>query len=672
MKKRLWISTSPILFLLLAGIAIPSFHATQSAWAANCEPTDAENRPSIEELVGPLEEKPQARKPGEDQAKQEQTLAERREKQVREAREAAIDRLTAKLQTSLDDPNLWLSRARIRAQINQREGAIVDLTQFMKLKGKSAEQLAERGKLYYSLNQFDKAEADLNEAVQLEPDNPEILFARGKLYIDQWKTQQAYGDFSKVIAMQPKHKMARYNRAYLLMSIRMTEDNSRQAVEDLQTVIDMDPDWVLARYHYVRLLRALGRYEEVIPHANFVIWHEPDSECMYLYRSSAYRNLDKFDLALQDATKYIEFNPRDESRILTRALLYSRMKEHEKAIDDWKHYLKILPDYIAGHYQLAESYAALKRYDEAIAVHDKLMQLEPENSDWLRNRARLKADAGDFQGALADVTTSIDMGATNYHDRANVYREMGEHAKAWADDVYQTTAVKAFVGRSKEYEQELIEEEKDLIVHVEQQLKLLEAGEKLTRRKAFRPHNEHFAWGGYWLEGLTSLVTSDDVEKQKIGVQGFRYFVDNVQVCPIPPKETQSAVNALTKFAAGKHPKPLKFEARVLAQALGVLQVANDPKVDATQPGCLHFKRFEIAKDQQGRYRKFFHTGIEWVQHIAKDHAFRFREIRRTPQFIEMYDLNRGIWIRLEADQAIRSFNHKDWEFIAMGEITER
>lgn len=662
------IAIRPIGFLALIAVASLGLNASQKAWSANCEPTDGENRKSLEELVGPLEEKT----PEENKAEQEQRLAERRAKEVRELHQAEIDRLTAKLQTALDDPNLWLSRARLRAKIHLREGAISDLTQFMKLKGKSAEQLAERGKLYYGLHQFDEAEADLNEAVELEPDNPEILFARGKLYIDQWKTREAYSDFSKVIEMEPRHKMARYNRAYLLLGVRMTEENARQAEEDLETVIDIDPDWVLARYHFVRLLRALERHEEVVRHASFVIWHEPNSDCMYLYRCTAYRSLEKFDLALPDANKYIELNPRDKSRYFTRALLYKLMREHEKAIDDWKQYLEFRSEDMAAYYHLADSYSDLKRYEDAIAVHDRMIELEPTKPNLIRDRARVKADAGDFQGALADVNTSIEMGATNYHDRADIYRNMGEHAKAWRDDAYQSYAVEEFMGRTKQYEQELVKEEVVLAAHVEEQLKLLQAGEKLTDLKTFRPHNEHSAWGRYWLEGLTSLVSSDDIETQKIGVQGFRLFVDHLQVYPIPPKETQVAIDTLNKMSKGNYPKSLKFEIDVLAKSLDVLLVANNPKIEACKPGSLHFQRYEIPKDQQGRFRYFFHTGIEWVQHIGREHAFRFRELRRTPEFIEMYDLDRGIWMRLAPDHAERSFNNKDWEFIAKGEITKR
>ena len=326
-----------------------------------------------------------------------------------------------------------------------------------------------------------------------------------------------------------------------------------------------------------------------------------------------------------------------------------------------------------GYRSLIKSYEALKRYEEALEAWDHVVEIEPNNSDWPRFRGLLKADAGDYYGALADLTTSIEMGSTHYGNRAYVYRKLGEHAKAWADDhINQPAAVKAFVGKTLEYEQELLDEEKELAAHIDEQLKELEAGEELTQRAAFRPHFRHPAWGRLWLAKLTSLVTSEDAEKQKDGIQGFRDFVDNIQVYPIPPDETEAAIDALTKIANGEHSRQLKYQARVLALGLGVLQVANDPKIDATQPDSLHFKRFEITKDKQGRYRYFFHTGIEWVQHIAKEHAFRFREIRRTPEFIEMFDLDRGIWMRLEADRAKRSFNNKDWEFNAKGEITKR
>ncbi|WP_146115542.1 MULTISPECIES: tetratricopeptide repeat protein [Pirellulaceae] len=669
MTKRFWIIAPFLSFTLLIGLIGSN---TRQAWAANCEPTDGENRPSIEELVGPLDKNPQEKTPDEVKAEQEQTDAQRREKQVRELRQAEIDRLTAKLQTSLDDPNLWLTRARIRAEIDQREGAISDLTQFMKRKGKSAEQLAQRGKLYYSLNQFDEAEADLNEAVQLEPDNTEMLYARGKLYIDQWKTQEAYRDFSKVIAIEPRHKMARFNRGYLLMGVKGSYGNYRQALEDLKIVVDIDPDWVLARYHYVRVLHSLGKSEEVIRHATFVLWHEPDSECMYSYRSAAYRFLDKFDLALSDATKYMEFNPRAESRIGMRAAIYTRMGEHEKAIDDWKTYLKIKPNSVDGYDNLIESYKALKRYDDALAVYDKVMELEPNNSDWPRFRGMLKGDVGDFQGALADLTTSIEMGGNNYDNRANIYDDMGEYAKAWADRVYQTYAVKAFVGKTIEYEQELADEEKVLAALVEQQINLLQTGKRLTRSKSLWPHNKHSAWGGYWLRGLTSLVTSDNAETQKLGVQGFRDFVDNLRACPLPPEETQTAVDALNKLAAGDQPEPIKKEASILAKDLAVLQVANDPQTEAWQPGSLYFKTFTIEKDEQGRSTEFRQFDMGWLERKKGSGENRFREIRRTPQFIEMYALDRALWVRLEVDQAKWSFDRENWKLIGKGEITQR
>ncbi|PQO36803.1 hypothetical protein C5Y96_06450 [Blastopirellula marina] len=230
--------------------------------------------------------------------------------------------------------------------------------------------------------------------------------------------------------------------------------------------------------------------------------------------------------------------------------------------------------------------------------------------------------------------------------------------RAWADDF------------PNQYAENVVDEEEQLINHIEQQLVQLQNGKRLTGDQTFRPHEKHPAWGRYWLEGLTSLVTSNDVETQKLGVRGFRQFVDNMQDNPIPPAETKIAVDAIKKFAGGDHPNSLKFEANTLAQGLGVLQVANDPKTKARPPGSLPFEQFVIENDQRGRRREFNHTGLDWTQRITGDNIYRFRETRRTPQYIEMYDLTRGIWMRLEPDQAKRSFDYEEWEFIAKGEFT--
>ncbi len=663
-----------LLSLLALAIAVAMHGTSSTAWGIGCEPGEAQDLKSIEELVGPIDERAKKLTEAEQKAKQEQRVAEQRAKEIRDMQKAEIDRITAKLQTSLDDPNLWLSRARIRTELGEREGAITDLTQYMKLQGQSAEILAERGKLQLSLNHFDKAEADLNEAVKLEPENPDVLFARGKIFIEQWKTAEAYGDFSKAIEIDPNHLDARYNRAYLLLGVRFTYGNCRAAVQDLKVVVEAKPDWLLARYHYVRALHGYGKSEEVIRHATYVIWHDPESECMYSYRSMAYKFTKQYEKAMLDATKYMEFNPRDAARVVRRAEIFIAMEDWEKALADLNTFLEARPENASGYRARADVHEELRNYEASIKDWDKMVELEPENSDWPRFRGMVKRDAGDHDGALADLNMAMSMSPLSgalRNNRSIIYKEMGEHAKAWADEASQTRAVKESIGKLHEYDELVAEEKQKLTALIEEQLAILREGKSLNHQ-IFWKHDQHPEWDTLWITALLSLLESEDKSMQENGLRGFEKFVMRVDAYPISQENTDRSIAALETFAAADHPEPLKKKATILAKNLGVLFEVNQPDYEGSQPESLHFKKLTLEADEQGRPCEFTRIGIEWLEKKERYTTNRFREIRHTPEFIELYSMDRHLWVRLHADKATWSWDRKNWKLIGHGEITKR
>ncbi|MBI1247555.1 hypothetical protein GC197_06870 [bacterium] len=643
----------------------------------SCEPEENGGREGLKQLVGPIDEKPNLTD-AEKEAAAKKRAEDERERLMRERLDAEAKKLTNQLQTSLDNIKLWEARARIRTKLGRRESAISDWTEVLKLKP-SSDVLAKRGDLWSSLNEFEKAEADLNEAVQMEPENPEILYIRGKVYLEQWKTGPAFNDFSKVIEIDPQHKMARFQRAYLLMGVATTNANQRAAAKDLKIVVDADPDWLAARYHYVR---ALSGYEEsareLVKHASYVLWHDPDSDCMHMYRAKAYAQLKQFDLALKDANDYMEANPRDPLRVTVRAIVYTDMENHEKAIGDWTTRLKYKHDSELALYNRAKSYGAIGHHQEGIDDWTRLIELDPKNHKWNRLRAFAKEKQHDYAGALEDMTIAIQkapMGSQLYGNRAFIYDQIGEHAKARAEREKAELISATWSGERKKRKLELQQAEEkakqELTPHVAEQIEKLKQDQK-WEWKAMKLHCKSQAWGPIWLDSLTKLLADPDEKNQARALNGIQTLIDNNNLYPFTPELTQRTVDTLQQFAQQKQKQNQRMgnRAKTIAKVLKVLQKINDPETTIFEPGGIYFRKFTYPKDEAGRPGEFVYFAFSWYEEKKGADRMHFRETRRTPEYIELFDIKRALYVRLYSDKAFWSFTKEKWILIGEGKTS--
>jgi len=116
-----------------------------------------------------------------------------------------------------------------------------------------------------------------------------------------------------------------------------------KAEKHLLRAIEINPNLAMAHYHYSWALYLWGRMEEAI-HEHIL------------------------------AQKYDPFNPLHTSWL---AALYSYDGQNEKAITTAEEGLKIQEDYVVSYYVLGITYLKLGRVDEAIAAHQKLVELLP-------------------------------------------------------------------------------------------------------------------------------------------------------------------------------------------------------------------------------------------------------------------------------------------------------
>ncbi|PQO42649.1 tetratricopeptide repeat protein [Blastopirellula marina] len=674
---------------LASGIA-PSF-----IFGAGCEPEAITSLRSLEETFGP----PPVQKA--DPNKEAQQLAElkriaaQHEKLRREKLEQDAVGVTNRLQTSLNNPNLWLARARIRQELGHREAAISDLTEVLNLQSESVEALTLRGQLWTELNEFDKAENDLSQAIKLDRDNAEGYFGRGTMYMEQWNTLRAINDFSRAIQLDPDHKMAHYNRAYLVLGLDLPESIREQAANDLKRVLELDPDMLPAHFHYARVLQDTGQHEEAVREASYVIGYDPDSECMYLLRYHAYMSLQQYENALKDITRYIEFAPQDLYRVGMRGEVYFAMGKYEQSIEDWNNYVKARPNRTVSYRYRALSNEHLNRYQEALSDWDTLITMQPQDSQWYHMRAITKSKMGRLAEALSDLNTAVKLDRDNaelYGSRAAIHRQMGETVLAKSDSdrmlqlqkertrreemqrqqEQQRQARKAQkaqeIARKKQQDTQVLQQQ--LEQHVAQLLPQLRAKQPLSVQ-ALHSHSKAEAYAPIWITALTSLLNDADEKVQQHGINCFQSFCERMGNQPLTQEDTQEAVAALEKLASGDHPQDIQNKAKKLIKGLAILVEINDPNRAEPAADSQKFRWFYYAADRMGReghFRMFSNQYNVWIEFKGNKLFDTYREVTRTAEYVEVYSFNRGMWIRLTPTEAMWSVNHQAWTTFAQGE----
>lgn len=117
--------------------------------------------------------------------------------------ERADDVLTAALQLSPEDPELWVDRGLARAAFRSYRAAIADFNRALELDPDLVEAYTFRATAYSYLEELDAAAADIERALALDSLNPDALLERGILRRLRADAAGARADWLLVIEVAP-------------------------------------------------------------------------------------------------------------------------------------------------------------------------------------------------------------------------------------------------------------------------------------------------------------------------------------------------------------------------------------------------------------------------------------------------------------------------------------
>lgn len=158
-----------------------------------------------------------------------------------------------------------------------REDAVSDYSEAIKLEGTNALPYFNRGNVHDQLRRFEQAIADYTEAIRLDPSDPDFYNNRGQTYDSMGEHDRAIVDYTEAIRLDKSSARPWYNRG---LSYANKGDYKR----------------------------AIADFDEAIKRA-------PDDADLYVARGAAKEELSDRDAALRDYRKALEIDADHEDAL---------------------------------------------------------------------------------------------------------------------------------------------------------------------------------------------------------------------------------------------------------------------------------------------------------------------------------------------------------------------
>jgi len=110
-----------------------------------------------------------------------------------------------------DDDNFaeaYYARAACRHSLGGEDGALMDLSDALRIRSDYLEAHSLRGVIYYEGNRYDPALDDFNYVLQRRPGDAQSLIGRGVIYLKREQSAAAERDFRKFLKLHPEDPLA--------------------------------------------------------------------------------------------------------------------------------------------------------------------------------------------------------------------------------------------------------------------------------------------------------------------------------------------------------------------------------------------------------------------------------------------------------------------------------
>lgn len=326
----------------------------------------------------------------------------------------------------------FYKRGQDRAKVGDRQGALENFNQAIRLNSRDAEAHYKRGNVYYDLGDLQTAIADYTQAIGIDPKYVDAYYNRGLARLDAGEQRAAIEDFNQTIRLNPTEADAYYQRGLAYFNF----NDYQTAIDDYSAAIRLDATNAKAYYARGLAKSAADDKQGALEDYTFAIARDPNNAEAYYSRGRSRYFLADYQGARDDYTEAIRIDPKYADAYSNRCNAYLNIGEYRKAVEDCSQALKISPEESTAYSNRCIAYLNLGDRTRAIEDCTAAIGRNPNNGKSYSNRGLARANAGDRAGAIEDYTAAIKLNPSDgvaYTNRASAYFDGGNFPRAIAD-----------------------------------------------------------------------------------------------------------------------------------------------------------------------------------------------------------------------------------------------
>jgi tetratricopeptide (TPR) repeat protein/S1-C subfamily serine protease len=358
------------------------------------------------------------------------------------------------------------NRGNVRYELGDKQGAIQDYNQAIKINPNDALAYNNRGIVRNELGDKQGAIQDCNQAIKINPNDALAYNNRGIVRNDLGDKPGAIDDFNLAIKFNPNYALAYNNRGV----VRFQLGDKQGAIQDYNQAIKINPNLALAYTNRGIVRSELGDKPGAIDDYNLAIKINPNLANAYIVRGIVRFQLGDKQGAIQDYNQAIKINPNETLAYNNRGNVRDKLGDKPGAIQDYNQAIKINPNNANAYilrgnvrFQLGDKPGAIQDYNQAIKINPNLaeayiirgivrndlgdkpgaiddynlaIKFNPNYADAYYNRGIVRFQLGDKPGAIDDYNQAIKINpndANAYYNRGVVRNELGDKQGAIQD-----------------------------------------------------------------------------------------------------------------------------------------------------------------------------------------------------------------------------------------------
>jgi tetratricopeptide (TPR) repeat protein/S1-C subfamily serine protease len=224
----------------------------------------------------------------------------------------------------------YINRGVVRNELGDKQGAIDDYNQAIKINPNYAQAYYNRGIVRNELGDKPGAIDDYTLAIKINPNDAEAYNNRGVVRKDLGDKQGAIDDYNQAIKINPNHAEAYSNRGV----VRYELGDKQGAIDDFNQAIKINSNLALAYYNRGGVRSELGDKQGAIDDYNQAIKINPNLALAYNNRGLVRNELGDKQGAIDDYNQAIKINPNLAQAYGNRGIVYYQLGDKQKAKED--------------------------------------------------------------------------------------------------------------------------------------------------------------------------------------------------------------------------------------------------------------------------------------------------------------------------------------------------